>query len=291
MENMDASLLMSSGYMQPLVPSDLFHLVDQLFDPENIQWLRHCAVKQFLHWRRNHMGTSLELHKRELRELAIERLGHLHTEGLDVAPSSISSVLSSPSGIILPHLSGSKKRGPSPAPFRLVPAAELGSMSQFDFGRQIDIPTLDRASSELPSWARDLQFALDAEQEGKKQLTIGCKGYHDAESAELNHNHGKPTTRFNKASERYGLDPRDPLGLLAIGQRLNMNGLTMLRVAGGCGAIATIIVWTIRNWANVTEMLGFSTPAVQVPGYAVVSARESRNPIDFMRAVLSEWRW
>ena len=285
-ENMDASLLMSSGYVQPFVPSDLSHLVDRLFNPENIQWLRHCAVKQFLHWRRNHLGTSLELHKRELRELAIERLGHLHTDGLDVAPSSISSVISSPSGIILPHFPGSNKRGSSPTPFRLVPAAGMGTMSQFDFGCQIDVPRLDRTKSQLPRWARDLQFALDAELEGKKQLTI--EGSHDAESSVLNPGR---TKRFNKTRERYGVDPRDPLGLLAIGQRFNMNGLTMLQVAGGCGAIATIIVWTIRNWASVTEMLGFSTPDIQVPGYAVVSARENRNPIDFIRAVLSEWRW
>jgi hypothetical protein len=71
-ETMDASVLMSSDYVQPLVSSDLTRLVDQLFDPDNAQWLRHCAVKKFIQWRRDYLKTSFDSHKRELRELALE---------------------------------------------------------------------------------------------------------------------------------------------------------------------------------------------------------------------------
>jgi hypothetical protein len=51
-DNMDASLLMSPDYVQPLLPSELVVLVNQVFDPESIAWLRHSAAKKFLAWRR-----------------------------------------------------------------------------------------------------------------------------------------------------------------------------------------------------------------------------------------------
>ncbi len=51
-DNMDASLLMSPDYVQPLLPSELATLVNQVFDPDSIAWLRYSAAKKFLSWRR-----------------------------------------------------------------------------------------------------------------------------------------------------------------------------------------------------------------------------------------------
>ena len=51
-DTMEASLLMSSDYVQPLLPSELAALVDVLFDPESIAWLRHSAAKKFVCWRK-----------------------------------------------------------------------------------------------------------------------------------------------------------------------------------------------------------------------------------------------
>lgn len=51
-DTMDASLLMSPDYVQPLLPSELTALVTRVFDPESITWLRHSAAKKFLAWRR-----------------------------------------------------------------------------------------------------------------------------------------------------------------------------------------------------------------------------------------------
>lgn len=51
-DNMDASLLMSPDYVQPLLPSELTALVNQVFDPDSIAWLRHSAAKKFVAWRR-----------------------------------------------------------------------------------------------------------------------------------------------------------------------------------------------------------------------------------------------
>ena len=51
-DTMDASLLMSPDYTQPLIPSELSNLIEQVFDPESMAWLRHAAAKKFLRWQR-----------------------------------------------------------------------------------------------------------------------------------------------------------------------------------------------------------------------------------------------
>lgn len=48
-ETMDASTLMSPDYVQPLIPSELNILVDQIFDRDNLAWLRHSAAKKLIH--------------------------------------------------------------------------------------------------------------------------------------------------------------------------------------------------------------------------------------------------
>jgi hypothetical protein len=283
-ETMDASVLMSSEYVQPLVSTDLTQLVDRLFDPDNAQWLRHCAVKKFIQWRRDYLKTSFDSHKRELRELALERLGCLH----DAAPSSISSVFSSPSGFPAPQVPTPSQREPSPTPFKLVPA--MGTTSQYDFGRRVDAHNRDGESVQLPQWAYNLKIALDIEQRERKQLTMGTHERHIASSALIKS--GCETSPHTKGSELDSFDYRDPLGLLALGQRLNISRLSLLQVVGGCGAVATILVWATRNWVTVSEALGLSTPSVQIPGYAVVSARDnSRDPLDFFKAFLTGGKW
>lgn len=278
-ETMDASVLMSSEYVQPLVSSDLSHLVNQLFDPDNAQWLRHCAVKKFIQWRRDYLKTSFDSHKRELRELALERLGCLH----DAAPSSISSVFSSPSGFLAPQVTNPSQRGTSPTPFTLVPA--MGTTSQYDFGHRVNLHNVDGESMQLPQWAYNLKIALDIENRERKQLTMGAHERHNASSALIGP--GYDVSPHSKSSELDRFDHRDPLGLLALSQRLNVGRWSLLQVVGGCGAVATILVWATRNWATVSEALGLSNPSVQIPGYAAVSARDnSRAPLDFVRAFL-----
>ena len=57
-ENMDASLLMSPDYVQPLIPTELAFLVDQLFEGDTIAWLRHSAAMKCLQWRKGASSNS-----------------------------------------------------------------------------------------------------------------------------------------------------------------------------------------------------------------------------------------
>ncbi|KAJ9622478.1 hypothetical protein H2203_006702 [Taxawa tesnikishii (nom. ined.)] len=134
-ENMDASLLMSSEYMQPLVPSELQALTLQLLEPENIQWLRHCAVRKFLQWRREEVGHSLDLQKQQL--LAPPALG---TPTISAAAAAASGAgASNPSQVLVPYATS---------------AAWYGSRLQAREKEPL-------AQVRLAKWAEDLQRSLD----------------------------------------------------------------------------------------------------------------------------------
>lgn len=56
---MDASVLMNSEYIQPLVPTDLGVLVGKIFSVDGSARLRHCAAVKCVRWRReNSHGTT-----------------------------------------------------------------------------------------------------------------------------------------------------------------------------------------------------------------------------------------
>lgn len=55
---MDASLLMSSDYVQPLVSTNLSCLLESLFSVDGAAWLRHTAATNLLSWRLRHPGVN-----------------------------------------------------------------------------------------------------------------------------------------------------------------------------------------------------------------------------------------
>ncbi|KAG9255214.1 uncharacterized protein F5Z01DRAFT_635502 [Emericellopsis atlantica] len=71
---MDASVLMSSGYIQPLVPTDLEALVQNIFTAEGCAWLRHSTAAKCVRWRRERMqnaGLRMALTHRDPSRCAI----------------------------------------------------------------------------------------------------------------------------------------------------------------------------------------------------------------------------
>ncbi|KAI1170368.1 hypothetical protein F4777DRAFT_569377 [Nemania sp. FL0916] len=60
---MDASLLMSPDYIQPLIPTELAFLVETMFSPDGASWLRHSAAKKYLQWRELKPGQPLDLYR------------------------------------------------------------------------------------------------------------------------------------------------------------------------------------------------------------------------------------
>lgn len=54
-ETMDASILMSSDYLEPLVQTELAQLVERMFSLDGTCWLRHSAALKFVNWRRRQL--------------------------------------------------------------------------------------------------------------------------------------------------------------------------------------------------------------------------------------------
>ena len=103
----DASVLMSSGYIQPLVPSELAFFVQRLLEPDNIARLRHLSATKFLLWRQQHLGRNVDLQKQKLLNLP------------SLAPASpgvtsTGSLLNEPSKVMVPYGSSSYFRSTSP---------------------------------------------------------------------------------------------------------------------------------------------------------------------------------
>lgn len=284
MENMDASLLMSSGFVRPLVPSDLSTLIQQLFEPENMQWLRHCAVKKLLQWRRVQLANSLDLQTQAALNPSPQGAPPSITGSVpsaSLAHSVEASTVSSPSQVLVPYPGTSFYRASSPSPSSLSsPQHGLDlALQQYATRAHTDRYTEVR----LAKWAEDLQRSLEAERRQQHQR-VSPRGRDrwqdmydfskDKEADELalvcNETHQTRSAKCGMPFGNSALDPRDPLGVLAFGQRFRRNGWIALRVLGGCGIIGAVAVWTMRNWETVADFFGIATADVEIPGYGLV---------------------
>ncbi|KAF2501321.1 hypothetical protein BU16DRAFT_599230 [Lophium mytilinum] len=199
-ETMDASLLMSPDYIQPLLPSELAVLVTQVFNPDTISWLRHSAAKKFLAWRSrtNFPGDSLVMHgypqQRGMNSLGLNTGGFGGSSLQDpfsrlttAPPSSTSSIFSavSPSGVLVPHPhspfylshanSNSNLQSPYPASSPSLSHSTLPDLegaADFSLTRFNDHTQREErfAQVRLAKWANDLQRSLRNERERFEEL-------------------------------------------------------------------------------------------------------------------------
>lgn len=192
-ENMDASLLMSPDYVQPLLPSELPALVNQVFDPESIAWLRHSAAKRFLAWRRKiklscdmtmppsmprpHTPTTSSVGlNTAINSTYIAPFDNTQLIKLASAGSSLFSA-ASPSGVLVPR-SGSPFYTPHlQSPFlasspSLALSEPHGVPTNFSLTRWTSQNQTDNHPSELriAKWATDLQRSVRNERDRYEEL-------------------------------------------------------------------------------------------------------------------------
>lgn len=194
-DTMDASLLMSSGYIQPLLPSELTALVDQVFNPDSIAWLRHTAAKKYLAWRRRTRlpGDSLLSHSLQQRRNQRPNsfgLAGLGMNGKLVVPgfsSKLTSILvstnssivspSSPSGILVPQsespLYPSNLESPLlESPLSLAHSGTLDYPGEFSLTRFRNYVQGEQHLAEvrISKWATDLQRSLRNERDRFEEI-------------------------------------------------------------------------------------------------------------------------
>ncbi|KAF2476193.1 uncharacterized protein BDR25DRAFT_252050 [Lindgomyces ingoldianus] len=191
-DTMDASLLMSPDYVQPLLPSELATLVSQVFDPESIAWLRHSAAKKFIAWRRRSKlpGDSFILHsfaqQRHQQRSSISS-SSVGLNGGALNTSTTSSIFSatSPSGVLVPratspfYLSNSNFNSNLQSPFPAsspslshAPLEGLEGPTAFSLARYNNYTQGEQRFAEvrLARWASDLQRSLRNERERFEEL-------------------------------------------------------------------------------------------------------------------------
>ena len=275
----DASILMSSQYIHPLVPSELDHVISSLFSPSNIARMKHFSAYKFISWRREKFTNNLDvdgLHPRRLTREALHRTGTLKSD----------RILEEPSKVLVSHGSSSFYRSTSPSASNASGVSEdttdppLNAMARYNEHNRTFEPF---RQFRLARWAQDLQRSLDKESRRYKELYHhGLAGWNSNEDSEKRDHEAMISSHSTQrpARGRLGgdlgvIDPRDPLGVLAFGQVFRQRGLFALRVAGGCGLLGALTYWLMKNWADVQEFFGFGQPEPLVNMVAVPAPTRS----------------
>ncbi|CAI6335744.1 unnamed protein product [Periconia digitata] len=285
-ETMDASLLMSPDYVQPILPSELTALVSRVFDPESIAWLRYAAAKKFLAWRRRTKLPEESFILPDMQKSSIKRgsvsSGSVGLTGAAINTSANSSLFSStsPSGVLVPPMGSPFYNSTLHSPF---PASPSLSHTQLDNGGQPSDFQLARyqqaahgeqklAEVRLAKWATDLQRSLRNERERYDDLqrTERAKWLLERVGEEVASGNivaspgGSPradwavtkrsiTTKTEESRQRYranGLDSRDPLGLCDFSDEVRRRGFVLVKVLGGMSVLGACIVAVARAYTG-----------------------------------------
>jgi hypothetical protein len=230
-ENMDASLLMSPDYVQPLVATELASLVEKLFDRDTVSWLRHSAAKKCVQWRKG-LPQDQELP----RSLSLQ---------------SSYSVSGNRSQILTPLIGATSSYA----------LARLTDHTQHE----------ERlAQVRLSKWASDLQRSLRNERVRFEALARGERAVWLTErlnecvqdgtlvpisstksSATPSSSSGpmvKQGTYSRRAHRVANLDRHDPLGLLQLNAEMQRKSWAALQIVGGFGIIGGLTIWLAGKW-------------------------------------------
>ena len=245
METMDASLLMSSEYVQPLIPSELALLVEQIFEPEVMSYLRHSAAKKLIAWHKLHPRLSYEL-----RPAAPST----HQSSLDSPiPSSLSN-----SGVIVP--TGSE--------------LSLTTSNSYALARLADHTQREErlAQVRLSKWASDLQISLQRERERYEKLARGDRALWLVEKMGEEVRDGRvvpvdtPGALVRCGPQETGVYYRptnyathDPLGLLRLNDAMRSRGWVAIQVVGSFGIIGGLALWVAKTWGFTTTLHDWAT--------------------------------
>lgn len=269
-DNMDASLLMSPDYTQPLIPSDLPQLIDSIFNPSTTAHLRHLSTRKFLRWRYNRSqsfpdqpslkpltsrpqptlynpvtGTSLPLHTLPLISDSVQPNANLNLHATARRSPTTVNFSDSLSTRLAEHTEHEQRL----AQVHLARwAADLNRALRNERER---ISALQRA--ERAAWLREqLRDCADAGGPPQRQggrgtmLPLTSMGSEEQGVGGVLMPPGEKGGRRKKREAVF--DPRDPLGMLEWRGRLVERGLVLVKVLGGVGMVGAVVVWCARAW-------------------------------------------
>ena len=238
METMDASLLMSPEYVQPLIPSELALLVQQMFETDVVAYLRHSAAKKLIAWHALH-----------------PQLSHLQTPSTCHRPQSTlgspnNSSLSN-SGVLIP----------------LGSDLSLTTSNSYALARLADHTQREErlAQVRLSKWASDLQISLQRERERYERLARGERAIWLVEKMGEEVRDGRVEPVDNpgaliKSSENgvyyrpTSYATHDPLGLLRWNETMKTRGWVAVQIVSSFGVIGGLALWLAKTWGFTSSL-------------------------------------
>ena len=241
---MDASLLMSPDYIQPLLPSELSLLVKHIFDKDNASWLRHSAAKKIIQWRKTPRAMSIITPTSRIS--FPPHYNRANTSPLTISTTSVTSpsqaMISYPSSPLTythARIADHTQREERLAQVQLANwAGNLQRSLQNERGRYEAIAYEQRAA-----WLKERlgECKTDGSLVTSSQETALVAGSGNGASS-------SKETSPRSSSTYCGLThPADPLGLLRWNEAMKSRGWIALQ-AGSFGALAVVAIWAVRNW-------------------------------------------
>lgn len=239
-ETMDASLLMSPEYVQPLLPSELALLVQQIFEADVVAYLRHSAAKKLILWHTLHPQLS------RVQTPAAS----YHAQSTPGSPN-----LSSPSnsGVLVP----------------LGSDLSLTTSNSYALARLADHTQREErlAQVRLSKWASDLQISLQRERERYERLVRGERATWLVEKIGEEVRHGRVAAVDNsgalirndtaEAGAHYrpvSYATHDPLGLLRWNEAMKTRGWVVVQVVSSFGVIGGLALWLAKTWGFTSSL-------------------------------------
>lgn len=218
-EVMDASLLMSSGYVQPLSPSELGLLLQHIFEKDTVACLRHLASKKLV------------------------QAQH------DSLPGSLTNTISSFSGLppsLQARLSDHMQKEEKLAQVKLAKwATDLQRNLQSERAQYSAT-----AQSERIGWLTEKLNEEACEGPDKSIISVAPlppRKSRRSSSSIL----GKGLTAGHHPYHNNLLDAGDPLGLLRWNEAVRRRGWIALQIAGSFGILGAVAVWATKTWGGI----------------------------------------
>ncbi|KAL8781565.1 MAG: hypothetical protein Q9213_005951 [Squamulea squamosa] len=223
-DNMDASLLMSSDYIQPLIPSELGVVIDHLLNEDNIARLRHLSAKKLVQSK-----TALQL----------------LSAATSASRPTVRSTDPTSSFTTSQTLTSDAFRSPFHLQDRLA-----------EYTRQEE----KRAQIRLAKWANDLRRTMRHERAQFEELQLSertawlSKKLEECKQDTTSSNDEKSMIRSELATttSTFGLHTHsnDPLGLLRCDESLRRHGWQIFQVVGTFGLFGAAAWWIAREWSS-----------------------------------------
>lgn len=251
-DNMDASLLMSPDYVQPLVTTELAILVEQIFNIDTISWLRHSAAKKCIQWLKKSNSNPPRTQSLSMSQ----SIQSSHT------PNGGSQVLTAPIGTnsyALARITDHTRREERLAQVRLSKwANDLQRSLQNERERYEALARGERAvwlTERLNECVQDGSLVPISEASSMRR-TSSAAGIAGG-SRQLVRQNGIIGTYSRRATKGIGmpLDRNDPLGLVQLNADIKRKGWAALQILGSFGIIGGMAIWWAKNRNGENESI------------------------------------